>query len=555
MGNELEMIQNLADMLVLNEMQSFSATQLAERFTTEQEKHRYDPVVGNVTGVLQKMAAKEPNRHVSNVELYDLYNKFARLNPETKFKEIFADLLPASDQQDKDFSDHISRSRFPYNDVPRDIGELKQEALEVDEWETAVGQPVEAFGIMKFDKASLANTVSHDPKLVRAGANLVKTQLEAIGLQDVRAELKYAVKNCMLYLASFPTTRGKAYVNVPVSLKDSDVELPVIFADTTGKRTYALTNDGIRNLLFDLDDIRDEIEATAAQRQRQDMTSDFRDLTRKGSIEVDETDTYRQDTPTTKPSQVHPELIDVENILENSVIQAESRHSEKTINSGRAALDRELAKFGFKNSRIRFAGDNPRGMSFDAALNTGRGKVEITIPVEVVASNTLLPSHFVADDGQIHDFTHDEISSIVEHVEPSESVPYTADLVNMDYNSVRKIIHQAAFTHDHGRAKEALSLVQAKFGTEAHGACVNDYQSWMEQASQDFGQRCTGCSFYRPRGTKYATSTHDYCNLLHTKCANVTKKQGICVRAHLDFDKVRDDSYKGSIMTNKIHLT
>lgn len=549
MVNELDMIQNLADLLALDGLRTYSVEHLAQRFVAEQARNRHDPVIGNMTGVLQVMAKRDPQRVISNAELFSLYNRFARLNPETKFKEVFADLLPELGEKQKD----AVIDRQPYNDVPRSMSEIKQEAIEVDEWETAFGQPVEAFGIKKFDKTALSNAFTHDANLVHAGADLVKTELEAIGLKDVRASVKYAVKSCILYLASFPTTRGKVHVNVPVAIDDNNqVQLPVLCADVTGNRTYALTADGIRNMLFDLDTIRDEMESRVAGSTRQNMTSDVRDIT-ASTIEVDEND--HVDPPSAKPSQICPELVDVETILENAVLQQASRYDEKVINAGHTAINRELSKCGFANARIRFAGDNPRGMSFDAALNTPKGKIEVTIPVEVVAGNALYPSQFVADDGNIHEFTADNLNTVISTAESAEPIKYTAGLVSMDYNSLRKTIHAAAFDHRHEVAQEALALVLDKFGADAHNACVVDYQAWMEEASQDFQTRCGSCTFYRAHGTRHATSTHDYCNLLQTKCANVVKKQGICVRAHLDWDQVRDDSYKGVIMTNQIKLT
>ena len=548
MVNELDMIQNLADLLALDGLRTYSVEHLAQRFATEQVRNRHDPVIGNMTGVLTTMAKRDPGRAISHVELFNLYNKFARLNPETKFKEVFADLLPELGEQQK-----VNVDRQPYNDAPRSLAEAKQEIIEVDEWETAFGQPVEAFGIKRFDKTALSNAFAHDGKLVTAGAGLVQTQLEALGLKDVRASVKYAVKSCILYLASFPTTRGKVHINVPVAVDDkSQVQLPTLCADVTGNRTYPLTADGIRNLLFDLDDKRDQTETRAANSNRQNMTTDIRDV-KANTIEVDE---YNYaNPPSAKPSQISPELLDVETILENAVLQQASRYDEKVINAGRTVINRELSKIGFVNPRIRFAGDNPRGMSFDAALNAPGGKIEVTIPIEVAAGNALYPSQFVADDGNIHEFTAENIKAVVSTTESAEPIKYTASLVAMDYNSLRKTIHKAAFEHQHVVAKEALVLILDKFGTDAHNACVMDYQAWMEDASQDFQKRCSGCTYYRERGTRHATSTHDYCNLLQTKCANVVRKQGICVRAHLDWDQVRDDSYKGAIMTNQIKLT
>ena len=100
-----------------------------------------------------------------------------------------------------------------------------------------------------------------------------------------------------------------------------------------------------------------------------------------------------------------------------------------------------------------------------------------------------------------------------------------------------------------------MNIIQHKFGTDTYTAALNDYQAWIEEASQDYSKRCAGCKFYRPRNTKYATSTQDYCNLLQLPCKKVVKKGGICTRSHIQWDRLRDDSYKGVISISNIRLT
>jgi hypothetical protein len=555
MDNNVEMIRKLADLLALDEMKSFNVGELAKRFASAEEQHRYDQVIRNVGGVIEKKAQHNPNEMISPRDMFGLYNRFASLDPNTKFREVFADLLPATEQILK--ANPAEKIRHDYSGPDRDLQTAKTAAFEVEETEAALEHPVEALipAVDKFNPDLAKNSVLHNPKLVEAGRKLVATQLETIGCGNVRAELKYGVKSCLLYLASFPTPKGRVFVNVPIAVKEGDLEIPSLFADLSGKKVYAFNRDGIEQLLNDVDAIREEMQANAADSKRHNMTSAHRDLNAGTNIEVDEVEGYVAEVAPPSLSKLNPELADVEAVLTNAVLRKQSKFSGKTIDAGRDLVRSELTNCGHKNADIRFAGDNSQGMNFDATLQTGKGKLEITVPVGVVEGTVVFPSVFAADDGEVHELSAQEIEAVTNKEEAVEPIRYSAALIGMDYNSLRKIIHKATFDRKYNVAKEALALVHDKFGADAYNSAISDFESWLEQSAQDFSSRCGSCKFYRPSNSRYATSSTDYCNLLHTKCGNIVKKAGICSRAHIEWDRLHDDSYKGTIITNNIKLT
>lgn len=568
MDNTNEIIQGLADLLALDTFKTFAANDLVQRFANVGEKYRYDPVIRNVGGAIERMAQKSPDLTISSHDILGLYNSFVRLDPSSEFKQVFADLLPTEDVASTEQRNVFDKRRIPYNEGTRDIATVEAEAIEVDEWETAIEAPVASLvpGVEKFNPELIQNSTLHDPKLVEAGSVLVKTQLETIGCSDVRAALKHGVKGCLLYLASFPTTRGTAHINVPIAIKGGQPEVPDLFADITGDRIYAFNTAGLGALIEDMTEIREELQAKKAGRIRTTMATDtVRDPANEGTanIEVDEVETYVEEIAPKKLNQISPELADVEAILEDAIIRKASRYSDKVIRIGHDLVAEELRRVGYK-ADTRFIGDNVRGMTFDATLWTKRGKVEVSVPVEVTDGNVLFPSVFIDDNGDVSHLSHADIEAMLTKEELVEVPRYTAALVDMSYNELRKIVHTATFDRKHNVAREALHLINDKFGTDAHKAAVADYQVWIEEATTDYSDRCQECDYYRPRGVAIASADHsmkrrasnrDYCGLLHTDCSKVVKKGGVCSRSHLDWDKQHDDSYKGVIMTSQIRMT
>jgi hypothetical protein len=192
-----------------------------------------------VGGAIERMAAQEPNRMVSAEEVYSLYNSFAGLNPQSSFKSVFADLLPPTEESLK----KTVLERIPYDQMDRDLSTAKRASIEVDEHEEALDQAVEALGI-----GSPVSFAAHNPQLVKAGSELVRTQLESIGCKGARTSLKHCAKAALLYLASFPTTKGTTHINVPVAVKDGLPEVPDVFADLAGDKLYTFNEDGIEQL-------------------------------------------------------------------------------------------------------------------------------------------------------------------------------------------------------------------------------------------------------------------------------------------------------------------
>jgi hypothetical protein len=556
MDNTNEIIQGLVDLLALDTFRTFAASDLVQRFASVEDKYRHDPVIRNVGGAIEKIAKKEPSRMITAEEVSKLYNSFVGLNPQTPFREIFTDILPMSEEAKIAAKNAFAKKRIPYSNVERDLTTATKDAIEVDEYQAALEQPVEVLGVEKV--VPTPALAAHKPELIKAGSELVKSQLEALGCTNIRTSLKFGSTKGLLYLASFPTTAGTIHINVPLVVENEQPEVPELFADISGKTTYAFNEAGVEKLVNDAIEDRRTSDLNAADAIRHNYTSDVvREPTKAAAIEVDEVQAYVEEIVPPKLSTISPELADVEAILEDAIIRKDSRYNEQTIGLGRSLVSNEFKQIGYK-SDVRFAGDHNKGMFFDATLWTKKGKVEVSVPVEVAEGNVLFPSQFVADDGEVRNIEPHQVAAMLDKEELVEVPRYSAAFVEMDYNSLRKVIHAATFDRKHNVAREALHLIQDKFGTDAHNTAVADYQEWIAQASADYSTRCGECKYYKPRGITISSmhkSASDYCNLLHEKCSKITRKAGVCTRAHLEWNKTHDDSYRGIIMTSQVRLT
>jgi len=551
--DKIKKIKQMADLVLLHEDQKFNVADLAGRFASVEDKYRHDMVIRNVGGAIEIMAKRNPDLMVSAGEISAMYNHFSGLQPDNQFKQAMGDLLSGQSVESNRVAEEefVVKNRQTFTDGVRDL-QAAQAEIEIDEDEAALDEPVPIIGIQRFDPEELRANTRHDKKLIAEGAKLVATQLQSLGCQGAKAQLKYAVSKCLLYLASFPVPQGHVYVNIPIEVtEDKELQIPSVIADRAGRKLYAFSNDGVNELLYTEMEARENAQVEAADAIRQNITTADRSP-RSEDIEVDETEAYVADQ---SPVKMPEELVDIEAVLQNAVSRKESGYTQEAINSSRTVVASELAKLGYKNIDIRFAGDNEQGMQFDATLLTIKGKMDITVPVQLVQGNILFPTKFAADDGEIHELNSQEITSLLEKPEVVDPVRYSASLVDMSYNSLRKIVHSAVFDRKLNIAQEALALIKDKFGADHHNNAVADFDMWLKEAGQDYSKRCNGCPFYRVAGAKNSTHSKDWCGLLNEGCNNVVKKANVCTRSTINWDSVRDDSYKGIITGHDIRLS
>ena len=542
---DINKIKQLAELLMLDEVRAFEAKQLAQKFAKLSEEHRYDQVVRNVAHVIEQIAKKEPNRLVRAEDVAKIYEQFARLNPESKFREICADLLPKNTVQS---GSKKGPDRIAYDNSERDMQSAKKDYQQSKDCVAALDQKVVAFesAIGSMDVAAFKANIQHESSTVNNGHKLIAESLCKLGFKDAKSTFKYGTDNCILYLASFPTTQGMAYINVPVFAQEKNVlEVPQVFADMTGKRAYAFDQDGFKKFFNDIDEIKEDFNLHTANSMRHNMTVDIREKSDVGTTEVDEHDIV--ETSAKRPP------IDVEGVLTNAALENKSKYNVATIKMGKSVVANELTKIGYVKLNVQFAGDMQTGLVYDVNVITPEGVADITVPVQVVEGKVIFPTHFAADDGEVHELKGENLAQVVKT--EAEPIKYSASLIEIDYNSLRKIIHTAAFDRKSAIATEALNVIKEKFGMDAYNAAMTDYQAWIEESGQDYSKRCASCKYYRARNSRYATSTQDHCNLLSMPCKKVVRKGGICTRSHVEWDRLRDDSYKGSIMTNNIKLT
>lgn len=454
-----QMLADLAQEIFINENKKFTAASLRPRFEAVADSYRRDTTIQQVSRVISAMAEKDPFRQISSNDLEELANKF--YSPETAFREQFSDLLESSSRS---VASKVA-SRLDYVGDYRRTDEVSGAAAEVDDLNTdsAVAAMIDP---------ALIYTASDLPT-IRYAATLVEEELKATQrVAKASLKLKHKAPEMLIYEAHFKTASGDASVFVPVELRNGNPLIPQVV--TTTEKVYSLDTSGIDSLAEDVAYNNYTKEATAASRLRADAgMSDHIRNDNLNTLEVDEFEDLPQ-----KAASLGVDEID--SVLRNAVLRKESRFASNTIDYGRDLVTIELNDLGYRKAQVTYAGDYDQGLLYKASLNTEIGKFDITVPIEASRGMLLNPYQFEANS-QVHELSAATLSQAIKQVNPQEEVHPL--LYSMSYPELKKQLKNAAYQNKPKLAKSVLALIEEKFDNYYHNAAIDDYQTWLEEAS------------------------------------------------------------------------
>lgn len=513
MNNDLEKMRALAQVIETNDLKCYSAKTLSSYFTSIEDSYRHDQVIRCVGQVLEKKAFDNPNGIVTGEELSKLANQFAGLGSVENFKKVCADLLPVALTEDNTQEQHIESTRHNYFEDGSRIPS-KEAQLEIDEFDLAKTEVPNVLANI-FDKQDMKLAhVAVSEELTNRGEYLVADELKGLGLDSI---VVYTVCNndTLLYTASIDTEIGKQVVYVPVEMVNGQVLYPTSFA--IANRIFELSKEGVQQFLNIRRAEHETKQNTVATAARDTFLTDVaREVkSNDGSIEVDEHTLAESDFAGSEVKM--PEaLIPVAEILENSIIRKESKYKDNEINLVIGMVRDELTKLGYANTTIKFEGDNKKGLNISAAVQTPEGKFDIVVPVEVSNGQVLYPTAFAGvrdmdlmkkidtekakdkseekdDEEEVeitsssYDLTKEGFQKfITANLENAIPVRYSSDLIDLQFNDLRKIMYKAVADKRYTVAEQALSVIADKYGTEHHAAAMEDYRGLLTGASLDY---------------------------------------------------------------------
>jgi len=511
----LEELRKLAEQVFLNERKVYTVGNLKQRFLSTAEAYRQDQTIQQVARVIATMADKNPITEVTSNDIHNMMNTF--YVPNTNFRQEFGDLL-----EEEQVSTRKQSARLDFHGDYRALDELSESVAEVDETDL---NSLDHMSDTLIDPSLEYSTL--DEPTIRYAATLVEEEIKNCGIKKSGLQLKYKTPDMLVYKASLRTAAGEVEVFIPVELKDNNPLIPQVMSTTDS--VYTLDVSGIQSLSQDFSKKALIHKAQSADKMRMDMGMyDEMRSDSIGSVEVDEFEEYSQ-------KEVHLGVDEIETILKDAVIRKESKFGISTIDYGRDLVAVELNDIGYKNSQVQFAGDTENGLLYDAVINTDQGKFKIQVPVEASKGMLLTPSEFISSDkGYL--LSQASLRQAVKDGNPQENIHPL--LYSMSYQELKKQLKESAYQHKPQLAKQVIAMITEKFDEYYQNAAIDDYQTWLTEATASYEARCNGCDYYHIKNEK----TADWCGLIKSETKEVFKdaSSGICTRSIFSDEETPD---------------
>lgn len=551
MANKYTELKRQAEVL-LSQMtcgKNFIIGHVSDRLEKTAEENPQDHVVRAMAHVIGRMSHKDPSKIISQAELENIYQRLVGLNPKTKFREIFSDLLLTKDPKKVVNANEkfIQNNRDPLTEAINEINPEMRDPL---------------------NRMFEENIKTYDTNKINFAKEKASIEFKSLGFKP-RLKLAGGDSDFFIFSADFHTPKGVVTAHVPVDASGEYFPSIIIANNQFKTLTKSVLSDfvqhGERNtappnvpaVLASLQSLIGNINKTASQKQLQEDLSKFSDgkdislfsptvlASMPGVNEIQDIEIPRTEVP--KPLKVIAEDV------EDQIVESALDYPLTSVRLAKRMLHAELTAMGFKNNQIRISSSTDDGLICEAILNTAKGKISIEVPIEMKNNQPLMPSVFAHKDF-VDDFSQEKISSfLLQGPEPSlTSIQRNSQIMACDIMQLKSIIAEAVAKNDLKTCDEVLEIIANRFSLEEYRETIKSYKSMLKtagSAKKAYGE--SKCS----RVIKSANSIYPICGHLMIPLHKVVQDEsGICHRASTYHSRQVQDEEGAIFSTAKILL-
>jgi len=448
-----------------------------------------DPVIRQFAFVIERMAEKaSPSSLISQRDMSDIYNNFARAQQDSKFRVVLGHFIGAEVVNVVTDNDYVKMNRTDADRSGITNTDLVDENL-VNILSAALGDESQAF--KSFDTAA-----------ANLGIKYVEAELTSLGLNSASVAVLGGNQDTLVYSAKFDSEKGQVTVAIPIDISGGKLLLPSTFIADDKIAELTATNIGYfidkKAFIGDLTtpDVNEVLKAvgiisgnksTVADASFNDQVGDLFSSS-EGDIalstanlftnrEYEDPKTY---IDTTEIVEMPKELAHLSADFENSVLEAVSSYGRDAVDTGKRLLAMELDTFGFANTQVRYGSEDDMAITYIARVNTPRGPVEITVPIEMheVSEGKFLPlapAKFAHVSGE-SEFSSDSLHSFALGV--SAAAPVSDNAFGfMTLPDLKGGVLQAIERGDYHMCESILNHISSRFDESDYNNALADYQN------------------------------------------------------------------------------
>ena len=425
---------------------TFPASYVVSRLEAALERHPHDTLIGTMRDVLSKRASNEnffTQREIA--ETYDsLYGMSGR---KSRFREEAEDLLPSSHASIPVGTSGAAGSRVPL-----------EKSIEPMYGNTKLSE--ELAGVFSLDKKGSFSAFSDNT--LRKAEKFTKLQLQSM---DCIPQTVRAVKSndhFVLCTASIDTSDfTQVEVSVPVQVTKGIPSLPTTFVQ--GDQLVKLNKANLYVFVKDKNNFK-----------KKSSKNKYVDQRSFGTLETE--------------APVTPASLEAYTNIEDSLVEAATSFSKGQINMARSVVVSQMAGFGIPNAQIKVSASDDKTLTFDSDIPTDRGRVVISVPVDMPNGSPVIPAKFKAA-GKTYSLNESGLRQIIESSKDDSSLNKvsrdTEEMGRMSYSQLIDQVTAGVASSDLRRAEDALSIIETKFGGQKYISALDAFSKLLKHSSNN----------------------------------------------------------------------
>lgn len=414
-----------------------------DRINSALDKNPRDVLIGTMRDAVEKYAQKNP--FITQEKIGSMYDHLCGMSyNKGAFRDNLEDLLPVRNHISPDITKGASGSRMDH------VGQLPPL---VEDSELSK----ELSGVFSLDSGpSIPN---YNNNTLKRAEKFAKVQLNSIGHPPINVSAVRSNNHFVLCSATYKmANHDTVNVAIPVGIHNGAPSLPDSFIK--GGSLVSLNKD---SLFLHLKEAQNDLSKSRSK-------SEFR---KNSSIKIN-------NIPV-------PSILEGLANIDDALVVAASKFSPEQVKMASNVVASELSGYGVVNPQISVSSASNNSIVFSADIPTKRGRLAVSIPVEMVNANPILPSSFSFNENT-YNFSADGFNKFSNDISASKNGVLSRqkkDMSKQSYHALVDTMIDGVSSGDFRMAEDALATIGQKFDAGQYRAAFDKFSKLLKHSSKN----------------------------------------------------------------------
>ncbi len=421
---------------------TYTSKYALSRINAALDKSPNDVLIGTMRDVVEKYAQKNP--FITQTKIGSLYDHLCGFSHNKgTFRDSLEDLLPSKNNITPDITKGAAGSRVDHR------GQLPPLVEDSD-------LSRELSGVFSLDSGP--TIPNYNNNTLRRAEKFAKVQLNSIGHPPVSVSAVRSNNHFVLCSATYKmANHDTVSVAIPVGIHNGAPSLPSKFI-----KSGSLTDLSGDSLFLHLKEAQHELSESRSQ-------AEFR---RGDSIKAD---------PVSVPSALEGIVK-----IDDALVVAASNFSVDQVMMASNIVASELSGYGVVNPQVSVSSATDSSIILSADIPTKKGRLAVSVPVEMVNGQPILPSSFEFEKIS-YDFSNIGFNKFSNDISVRDASVVSRQMKEMSRQSYHSLIDSmidGVSSGDLRRAEDALATIGGKFDSGQYKAAFNKFGKLLKHSSK-----------------------------------------------------------------------